>query len=83
MSFSCIEVKRKVLSIDDKLNIIIQLGNKIGVMNKQQVMDVFLFVAGHIKEQGWNWKKNTLSERSKLQNVKFGENKLLENILLQ
>lgn len=71
-------------SIDEKLNIIRQYDEKIGVLNKQQIADELGLPFSPLRTMKymWNW-KNAFSESTKRHSVRIGKNEQLDNILLK
>jgi len=85
-SSSSAEVKRKTLSIDDKLNIIKLYDGKIGVFNKQQIADQLRLPSSSLRTIMKNRKEieiNAFSGSTKRQKVRNDKNEQLENILLE
>ncbi|CAI6349299.1 unnamed protein product [Macrosiphum euphorbiae] len=85
-SSSSAGVKRKALSIDDKLRIIKLYDEKIGVFNKQQIADQLGLPSSSLRTILKNRKeieKNAFSGSTKRQKVRNGKNEQLENILLE
>ncbi|XP_060873374.1 tigger transposable element-derived protein 4-like [Metopolophium dirhodum] len=85
-SSSSAGVKRKALSIDDKLRIIKLYDEKIGVFNKQQIADQLRLPSSSLRTILKNRKeieKNAFSGSTKRQKVRNGKNEQLENILLE
>jgi len=85
-SSSSAGVKRKALSIDDKLRIIKLYDEKIGVFNKQQIDDQLRLPSSSLRTILKNRKeieKNAFSGSTKRQKVRNGKHEQLENILLE
>ncbi|XP_008189452.1 tigger transposable element-derived protein 4-like [Acyrthosiphon pisum] len=85
-SSSSAGMKRKALSIDDKLRIIKLYDETIGVFNKQQIADQLGLPFSSLRTILKNRKeieKNAFSGSTKRQKVRNGKNEQLENILLE